>query len=108
MAAFACSVLSVGLYWTILWGPCPIDRGDAGLEHWKEVRAEGIALGILHSGAKRERAQSGREGRRGKTGPRAGPVEPWGGTGGRQVTELGLVREEGDGEDISEASGGTF
>ena len=33
------------LYWTIFWWSCTIDRGDAGLEPWKEVRAEGVGPG---------------------------------------------------------------
>lgn len=44
--------------------------GDANLEHWSEVRAEGIALGILHSEDRRERAQGGWEARMGERGPR--------------------------------------
>ena len=33
------------LYWTIFWWLCTIGRGDAGLEPWKEVRAEGVGPG---------------------------------------------------------------
>lgn len=37
------------------------DRSDAVLEHWSEVRAEDIDLGILHNEARGKRTHSGRE-----------------------------------------------
>lgn len=64
MTPFACSVVLVGLHWTILWWSCTIDREVGGLEHWNEVRVEFIDLGILQSGAKRKRAHSWKEGKR--------------------------------------------
>lgn len=61
IAPFAWSVVLVELQWTILWWSHVTDGGDDGLEHWSEVRAEGIDLGILHSEARRERAHPGRQ-----------------------------------------------
>lgn len=70
MAPLGWSVELVRLYWTTFWWSCTIDRGDAGLEHWNEVRAEGIDLGILHSKAKKEPTHREREETEEKRGPR--------------------------------------